>query len=160
MRPRRPVVTGIAAALAAALTGCAEVDSFQPHQVIPPDYRTTFVQVRSCRSSVEHDLVHILVRTSPEVAPVYETGPLPFAPGTVIVKEEYSDSRCSQLTAYTVMKKEKPGTDPAGGDWRWYKVDNLDRILLQGAGTKRCSSCHANNCGGSHPARDFTCALP
>lgn len=148
------------AAAALALAGCAEVDSFQPQQVIPPDYRTTFVQVRGCRSSVEHDLVNILVRTSPAVAAIYDTGPLPFPQGTVIVKEEYSDSRCTSLTAYTVMKKDKPGTDTAGGDWRWYKVDHLDRIIQQGAGTKRCSGCHANNCGGSHAARDFTCALP
>jgi hypothetical protein len=146
--------------VALALGGCAEVDSFQPQQILPADYRTTFVQVRGCRSSVEHNLEHIVVRTSPAVAPVYDRGPYPFPVGTVIVKEEYgSDNRCQFLTGYTIMKKEAPGTDSAAGDWRWFKLDSMDRVTMQGSATRRCSTCHAT-CTGMNPPRDFTCAEP
>ncbi len=135
------------------LVGCAEVDSPDPERVLPEKYRETFVEVLGCRPSIEHDLAHVIVRMSPELAPAYRGGPFPFPRGALVIKEQYgvSDARCSQLSGWTIMRKEAAGYHPAGGDWRWFKIDQRERILEDGK-IARCVKCHTG-C----KARDYVC---
>jgi hypothetical protein len=143
MRALAAFVLGLVAA-----GGCAQVDSPTPEKVLPADYKMTFVQVRDCRSSVEHDLAYVVVRARPEVVSVYNSGPYPFAAGTLLVKEQYADARCAQLSGYTVMRKE------AGGSWAWYRLDRIGTPIEQGK-VPRCIACH-ETC----TARDQTCSEP
>src|SRR4051794_26608224 len=103
----------LALALAA---GCAQVDSPNPEMVLPPDYRTSLVPVRSCRSSLYH-MNAVVVLTSPTLVNVYNGGPYPLAEGTLLVVEQYRDIGCMDLAGDAGMKKQAQGYDPAAGDW-------------------------------------------
>src|SRR5438045_6499698 len=105
-----------ALALAIVLTTCAQVDSPNPQVVLPSDYRTAFVQVVNCANSVDHGLIDVVVRVRSEDVARYASGPYPFPKGSLVVKEEYRSQGCTELTGYTVMRKEDPGYFPDGGD--------------------------------------------
>jgi hypothetical protein len=139
---------------ALATLACAEVDSPNPVEVLPDDYRTTFVEALGCRSSSSH-MNNILVRVHQDLQGVYETGPYPFPQGALVVKEEYRDPGCTDLTAYSVMRKEAPSSDPASGDWTFFKLDVRRRILEKNM--PRCVSCHAQP---TCRTRDRVCADP
>jgi len=133
---------------------CADVDAPQPADPLPVDYSSRFVEVLSCRISVEHGLAHVLVRAAPEHADNYRSGgAAPFPEGALIVKEQYADGQCRSLNGYTVMRKELAGYDPAAHDWKWSRLDRRQRLLEEGKLTA-CSRCHLRTC----PARDLTCA--
>jgi hypothetical protein len=142
-------------ALVVVGSACAEVDNPNPQMVLPGDYRTAFVQVRTCRNSVEHGLVNVVVRVRAEQKDLYEAGPYPFPQGSLVVKEEYRDSGCTDLTGYTIMRKEAGGYFAEGGDWQWFTLDPLGTTLKDGK-APTCSHCHA----ACKPSRDFLCAQP
>jgi len=146
----------IAANFIAILGGCAQVDSPNYEKVLPSDYRNAFVQVRGCRASIDHDLAYVIVRTRPEMASVYDSGPYPFPSGTLVVKEQYRDSSCQDLSGYTAMRKEGSGYFPAGADWQWYTLDTLERVVQNGK-VERCAGCHRQQCGDK---RDRMCTEP
>jgi hypothetical protein len=136
------------------LAACAQVDSPNPEMVLPVDYRTTYLPVRACRSSLDH-MVAIVVFTSPEVAGIYDSGPYPFPQGALVVVEQYRDTGCMDLREYAVMKKREEGYDPANGDWQWYRLDQRQHVIETGK-IARCATCH-NDCGNT---RDRVCAVP
>jgi hypothetical protein len=136
----------------AALGGCAQVDSPNAQVVLPATYRMDFAQVRSCRSSIDHDLANVVVRVRPDLIGTYNDGPYPFPQGALVVKEQYSDMACQSLSGYTVMRKEASGYFPAGGDWQYFKLDAYGTVVSSGKDA-RCAACHAM-CG---PTRDRTC---
>lgn len=143
----------LAGFMLAALVACGAAD--EPEDWLPGDFPARFVEVRSCRSSSEH-FPRIRIHAPADAAGPYDRGPYPFAPGTLIVKEEFSDGACSDLTGYTLMRKQTAGWDPRGGDWAYQRLDARGRVVKSEAGrdgTKRCVSCHAL-CG----TRDFVCA--
>jgi hypothetical protein len=146
-----------------AFAGCAQVDSPNPEIVLPDDYRTTFVEARSCRSTLEHASEvgagaesAVVIKVRPEMADLFEAGG-PFPEGALIIKEQYRDLQCTvaNLVSYTAMKKQKAGYDPAGGDWSWYRMDERSHVLLSGK-IATCITCHAV-CGKT---RDRTCVDP
>ena len=140
--------------VAVVLSACAEVDSPSPKMVLPGDYRTAFVPVRRCGPAVEHGLISVVVRVRAEQATLYDNGPFPYPAGSLVVKEEYRDSQCTDLTGYTVMRKEAAGYFPAGGDWQWFTLDSYGTVLKDGK-QPSCSTCHATLCGPKN--RDLTC---
>jgi hypothetical protein len=141
--------------LAALLVvGCAQVDSPNPEVVLPVDYLTSFVSVRACRPSLDH-MTAIVVRVPPAVVPIYDQGPYPFPAGTLLVKEQYRDPQCMDLTEYDIMKKRDAGYDAAGADWQYYRLDERQHVLETGK-VPRCVSCH-RSCGA---ARDRACTDP
>lgn len=146
--------------LALSLTlACAQVDSPNAPVVLPADYKATFMQVRDCRPSADHDLHHIVVRVKPELAAAYNAGPYPLPAGSLVVKEEFGDqdAQCQNLLGYTVMRKEAGGYFPAGGDWQYFTLDSLGAVLVGGP-QPRCASCHTSCPGGRD--RDRLCANP
>jgi hypothetical protein len=146
------------AVLALTLCACAEVDSPNPQMVLPSDYRTAFVQVSNCANSVDHGFVDVIVRVRSEDADRYRSGPYPFAQGSLVVKEQYSGQGCTELTGYTVMRKEAPGYFPAGGDWQWFTLDTFGAVLKDGR-SPACANCHATT-PSCAPAHDYTCPGP
>lgn len=141
--------------------GCAQVDSPNPEVVLPDDYRTAFVEVRSCRSTLEHASEvgagaesAVVIKVRPEVMALFEAGG-PFPEGTLIIKEQYRDLQCTALANYTAMRKQASGFDPSGGDWSWYRLDDRSHVTASGK-IAACISCHAA-CGRT---RDRTCVDP
>jgi hypothetical protein len=124
--------------------------------LLPVAYPARFATVRDCRSSGDHALAHILIKVEAGLEERYERGPFPLPAGTVIVKEEFADRDCTDLSGWTLMHKEAAGYDPQFGDWRWQRLDAARKVLEDGKIT-RCASCHA---APSCRARDFACAEP
>jgi hypothetical protein len=139
----------------AAFAGCAQVDSPNAAVVLPADYKMSFVTVRSCRASIDHDLANVVVRVRADLVDRYNGGPYPFPPGALVVKEQYSDSGCQSLSGYTAMRKEGSGYFAAGGDWQYFSLDAYGAVVTSGK-TARCAACHAV-CGA---ARDRMCTEP
>lgn len=124
--------------------------------LLPADYPAGFQEVRDCRSSVEHGLSHIVVKVGDTLAGRYDRGPYPFDPGTLVVKEEFSDAACTTLVGIALMSKQAPGFDPRFGDWRWQRLD-ASRALREDGPLPRCASCHT---AAACRRRDFVCADP
>lgn len=137
-------------AVNAALLGCA------PEPIFPASYRDSFVEVRDCRFSSEHDFTYIRVLTNPIAALPYKNDGNPLPVGSVVVKEEFASSDCrdSSLLRWRVMRKEAPGFDTQDGDWHWQWV-NADRsVRFDDKST--CISCHVRpEC----LARDHMCTV-
>lgn len=143
------------AALSAA--GCPdEPPGPNAQPLLPADYQTSYPIVRSCRTSVEHDLRFIVIRALAGTEQQYETGPFPRAPGTLIIKEEFSDRACADLVGWTLMQKQPEGYAASYGDWRWQRLDAGKQVLDDGL-IPRCAGCHA---APACRARDFACAEP
>jgi len=134
------------------LAGCGASDAF-----FPEDYATTFTPVASCVYSLDHDLGYVTIYVSPEAEADYCMMAVPGAPpagcgdgsctvpeGTLIVKEEYSDSACTDLTGYAAMRKEAPGEGSEGMDWTFQHLNKHFRS--KGLEIASCVSCHST-CG-------------
>jgi len=80
--------------LAITLCACGGGD---PASIVPDDYASSYVQVRDCRSSGDHDLNHIRVLADPRAVDAYRLRDRPFPTGAVVLKEEYdfSDDTCT-----------------------------------------------------------------
>jgi sugar lactone lactonase YvrE len=129
-----------------------------PEPILPEDYRSTFVEVRDCRFSLEHGGVYMRVLASPEAAEAYQNNENPLPVGSVIVKEEFRDDHCDEveeLLRWRVMRKEEPGFDPVDGDWHWQLLTPRREVVED---TKdSCISCHIQpDC----VLRDYMCTLP
>jgi hypothetical protein len=138
---------------AAAAVGCGDGGP-EPARGLPADYER-YVEVRDCRNSVDHGLTFIRVLVRDDLVRMYEAGPAPFPEGTVVVKAQYQDSRCQQLTGYTTVRKQAPGYFPAGSDWLWSDLDRDGRVSESGR-MQQCAACHQ----GCAASRDRMCADP
>jgi len=131
-----------------ALGGCPV------ERILPPDYAQTFMEVRNCRLSIEHEGYYIRVLTDPGSAQPYREQVPSLPVGSIVVKEEFtrSDCRPDSIARWSVMRKEPPGFDPQAGDWQWQRISKDGTIIANGKAT--CIGCHAR------PAclrRDFMC---
>lgn len=123
--------------------------------IFPLSYRNTFVEVRSCVFSIEHGGVSMRILANPIGAQAYRTNANPMPVGSVVIKEEYNHSDCSddsRLARWSVMVKKASGFDEHG-DWQWQWVRRDRTILADGKAS--CIGCHL------HPpcvARDYLCA--
>lgn len=120
--------------------------------LFPESYASSYVEVRSCRASADHDLHKIRILADPLALPTYMTRSGPFPDGALLVKEEYdfADGNCSdEIVEWTVMKK-------VAGTWQWQRV-NADRGVE--ADDARCINCHAA-CSRAPDGHDGTCAMP
>ena len=147
------------------MSGCgggSGVDATPPTPpVFPEDYSTTYQEVRDCRFSLDHDLQYIRVLASPDALEAYTGRTLPFPIGSILLKEQYSDSdtTCSgEILDFTVMQKLAVGAAPADLDWTWQKVKQSD-FTVEDEDIKRCTSCH-KDCGQPPVGYDGTCTMP
>jgi hypothetical protein len=148
-RARRPLRALLAGGLlGATLLACQGEGEDHAGDGLPAGYPEGFVEVRGCRTSVEHGLVRIRILAPAAAAPAYDRGPYPLPRGTVIVKEEFEDPACASRTGFALMHKDGAAAARPGG-WSWQRLDQRGAILESGA-LPACSSCHAR-----FAARDF-----
>ena len=127
--------------------------------LFPADYRDTYVEVRDCRQSADHDLDMIRVLADPLAAAPYMARDAPIPEGAILVKEEYDfgDFDCTgPIVKFAAMRRLAPGSDPDMLDWEWQRLDAARRVVVEDA--PRCVGCHT----GCEPpdAYEFTCAVP
>jgi hypothetical protein len=140
--------------------GCASDDEPAPAPLFPADYASSYVQVRDCRLSSEHDLSPIRVLSDPATAADYQSRMDGFAEGAVVVKEEYdfSDPDCTgDIQRWTVMVREPEGSSPDTLGWHWQKVDAARNVVTDNEA--RCVNCHTT-CGVPPEGYLGTCAVP
>jgi len=128
--------------------------------VFPADYAASYVQVRPCRSSPDHDLNHVVVFADPSAMVAYRMRDQPFPVGAVILKPEYdfSDDTCGEtIKQWTVMVKLAAGSSASTLDWHWQKVDAHGHVVTDNE--PRCYGCHAS-CGVPPDGYLGTCSVP
>lgn len=146
-------ITIVFAWFLASAAGCG--DDTEP--LFPPDFSASYQEVRDCRRSADHDLGYVRVLASPDALAAYTNRQEPFPPGAVVLKPEYADSACTDLTGYTVMHKEPAATMPDTGGWSWQRVTPARTVM--DIDPTRCVACHMS-CGVAPEGHDLTCALP
>lgn len=140
-----------AAAPVILLTGCPPPmpsgDAGPP--IVPADY-ASWNEVRDCRRSPDHDLAYIRVFASPDAEPVYVSREGAFPEGAVLLKLEYADPDCTDLSGMTAMAWR-------GGDWQWQEL-SAARVPFTES-TERCAGCH-EDCGEPPDGYLGTCTAP
>jgi hypothetical protein len=143
--------------LAIALCACGGGGSTS---IFPDNYASSYVQVRDCRSSGDHDLNHIRILADPLAVDAYRMRDRPFPTGAVVLKEEYdfSDDTCTgPIKQWTVMVQLAADTAASTLDWHWQKVDLHGDVVTDNE--PRCYGCHAT-CGVAPDGYKGTCAVP
>jgi len=131
-----------------------------PEPAFPEDYAASYIEVRDCRQSGDHDLNRIRILADPVAVDIYQNRDLPFPEGSVILKEEYEfdDMACAgPLKQWTVMVKLADGENPEQLDWRWQRVDAERQVAAENE--PKCYGCHTG-CTPEAGGYDFTCAMP
>lgn len=142
------------------LAVCACGGNGDETSLFPADYSSSYVQVRGCRASGDHDLNHVRVLADPRALDAYRMRDRPFPTGAVVLKEEYdfSDDTCTgPIRQWTVMEKLAAGTSSKALDWHWQKVDAHRDVVTDSE--PRCYGCHAT-CGVPPDGYQGTCAVP
>ena len=126
--------------------------------VFPEDFEASYIEMRDCRHSHEHELRYIRVLASPTAREPYAalTPEVPYPVGATLVKLEYDDEGCETVVGYTAMRKQPEGTVPAGKDWMWQKL-TVDREVTEGGAPRVCIDCHREHCAPPN-GYDLSCA--
>jgi hypothetical protein len=150
-------------ALAGVLAACPTDDTSDEGGVepdFPADYESSYVEVRNCRGSGDHDLNNIRILASPSALEPYQNRVEPFPVDAVVIKEEYDfgDMTCSgPIKQWTVMRRLADGSSPDTLDWAWQQVDAQRLVVDEDA--PRCVGCH-QSCGVEPDGYEWTCAMP
>ena len=146
--------------LLAACAACGGGDGGEQTSLFPADYAASYVAVRPCRPSADHDLNNVTVLADPAAAAVYRARDRPFPTGSVVLKAEYEfgDTACTgPIQQWTVMVQLAAGSAPATLDWHWQKVDASRAVLTDDE--PRCIGCHTA-CGVAPDGYAGTCSAP
>ena len=141
-----------------AILGCGGGGGEQPE--FAENYAASFVEVRDCRSSSDHDLHQIRILADPSAVDAYMLRDRAFPDGAVVLKEErdFGDIDCTgPILQWTVMVQLAAGSSPATLDWHWQKVDASRHIVTDDE--PRCIGCHTD-CGKPPDGYLGTCAVP
>ena len=141
-------------------TACPADDAPKIEPDFPADYQDTYVEVRDCRGSGDHELNNIRILASPTALDAYLGRDQPFPEGAVVLKEEYEfgDLDCSgPIKQWTVMRRLPDDSAPDLLDWTWQQVD-LEREVVD-LDAPRCVGCH-QACGVPPDGYEWTCAVP
>lgn len=129
--------------LATSACGGDDDTSFEP--LFPEDYATSYVEVRDCRTSSEHDLNKIRVLADPASSQAYLDRMEEFPVGAVLLKEEYdfADEDCSgDIKQWTVMVRMPTDSSPDTLDWTWQEVGVAGNV--ESEDSPGCINCHAS----------------
>jgi hypothetical protein len=144
------------------LSGCpnddGNDDAVEPD--FPADYASSYVEVRNCRPSGDHNLNTIRILASPSALAPYQDREDPFPLDAVVLKEEFDfgDSDCSgPIKEWTVMRRLETGSSSETLDWHWQRVGADRRVLDENK--PLCIGCH-QGCGVAPDGYDWTCAMP
>lgn len=151
----------VLASLALVLVGCdGHEDDVGPEPDFPADYAASYVEVRGCRGSGDHELNNIRILADPAALGPYQSRGAPFPVDAVVLKEEYDfgDLACEgPIKQWTVMRRLPTGSAPDTLDWSWQRVDVQRRVFDVDAA--RCVGCHTG-CGVAPDGYEGTCAVP
>jgi Cytochrome P460 len=156
-----PLMLGMLGML--AMSGCPSDDGDDeggPEPDFPADYAGSYVEVRNCRGSGDHDLNNIRILASPSALAPYQDRVEPFPVDAVVLKEEYDfgDITCEgPIKQWTVMRRLPDGSSTDTLDWAWQRVDLQREVVDEDA--SRCIGCH-QGCGMAPDGYDWTCAMP
>lgn len=159
MRRFSKVVRGLLLAPLMVASGCPGDDE-GPEPDFPAEYADSYVEVRNCRGSADHDLNNIRILASPSALAPYQDRMEPFPVDAVVLKEEYEfdDPTCEgPIKQWTVMRKLAEGSSPDTLDWTWQTVDLERNVVDQDEAS--CFGCHAG-CGVAPDGYEGTCAIP
>ena len=154
------MMVSVARALACLglVVSCGDGKPVEP-AAFPPEFRSTYQEVRDCRFSLEHDLMHIRVWASPDAVDVYLNRVGLFPAGAILVKEEFDedDTECRELVDYTAMIRLPLDSAPADLDWRWQRASPDFAVIEDDV--RGCPMCHID-CGAPPAGYEGTCAMP
>jgi hypothetical protein len=125
--------------------------------LFPADYASSYVEVRNCRASTDHDLTRVRVLAAPDTAAAYMGRDEPFDPGALVLKAEYdyADTSCEgEIASWTLMRRLVEGSSPQTLDWEWQDVDADRRVVS--TNDSRCVGCHTA-CGMPPGGYQGTC---
>lgn len=145
-------------ALLALVAACSDPEPAPDKAAFPADYADTYVEVRDCRKSADHELEFVRILADSSARAPYQERVGDFPDGAVVLKEQYdvADDTCSGLISqWTVMVKNRAATERLG--WDWQRVDAERRVVASNLAS--CSGCH-QACTGSGGGYDATCADP
>jgi hypothetical protein len=156
--PIRAALLPTSAIVVALLAGCGD-DTAPGEPFFPADYRGTYVEVRNCRQSADHDLHMIRVLADPLAVGPYTTRDAGIPEGAVLVKEEYDfgDFDCTgPIVKFTASRRLAPESAPDDLDWEWQRLDPSREVVFEES--PRCVACHT----GCEPPDGYegTCAVP
>ncbi|MFT3712316.1 MAG: cytochrome P460 family protein [Archangium sp.] len=129
----------------------------EPEPSFPADYAKSYVEVRGCRPSSEHDSHLVRILASPSALGPYRDRDAGFPEGAVVLKEErdFGDVACTgPVLQWTVMTRRADG---GVNGWYWEQVSPQRHVSNQNA--SRCTGCHAG-CGVAPDGFEGTCAVP
>ena len=137
---------------------CSAKDYTCGGPLFPPDFLDSYILVRECRLSVEHNLTYVRVYVDSTGAQSYLNGTYPLPVGTVSVKTMADNEQCDGgIVEYAVMVKGSAGTAPSTNDWIWQSVNSDRSVRLSGTIFEgACISCHEDCTKG----RDYMCTDP
>ncbi|MCA9620462.1 MAG: cytochrome P460 family protein [Myxococcales bacterium] len=153
-------------ALALLLGGCKGETETEtkpdpgPEPAFPEDYAASYVEVRDCRQSGDHDLNIIRILADPAALGPYRDRTAPFPEGAVVLKEEFEfdDVTCEgPIKQWTVMVRLADGAATDQLDWRWQRVTPTREVAAEDEA--RCSACHSG-CTPAAGGYEWTCAVP
>jgi hypothetical protein len=126
--------------------------------IFAADYAATFVEVRDCRQSIDHDVRPIRIVADPAALVPYRDRAVVFPEGAVVLKEEYAmaDPDCAaEPIEWTVMRRLASATTEDLG-WEWQRVDAERNVTENEA--RACAGCH-EDCVPPD-GYEGTCAVP
>jgi hypothetical protein len=153
------LLAALLCAIGLAALRCGEEASDGPEPLFPADYAASYTEVRSCRSSTEHELNNIRVLADDAALAAYRDRQADFPEGSVVLKEEYgfADSTCSgEVVRWTLMARLASGSSPQTLDWYWQDMDGERRVLSEN--DSRCIGCH-QGCGNPPEGYRGTCTV-
>lgn len=120
----------------------------------PADWDTTLVEVSPCTQSGDHSgrFVRILITAGQETT--YRTKSGTFPEGTLVLKPEYADERCTDLEELTAMSKapaDAKASPTLALGWWWQSMS--PDLKVNERPLESCISCH-RTCAGRF---DATC---
>jgi hypothetical protein len=128
-----------------------------PAPAFPSDYAQSYVEVRECRRSTEHNLSNVRVLADPASAGAYLNRDQDLAEGAVIVKAEYDDAACEgEIARWTVMVRDAERSSADTLDWYWQDVDERRNVVSEN--DSRCVGCHTG-CGVAPEGYQGTCSV-
>ena len=133
------------------LSACGETEFvYNSASFFKQDYETSYTKISDCTKSPTHGGDYVKVFADSNAAQAYSGGD-PVKEGGVVVKPQYADDGCTELTSIKAMRKGPAGTAPDKGDWEWQDVGEDGSISSEGQ-LGGCISCHTG-C----PLGDFRC---
>ena len=115
---------------------------------IPEDFESTYKKVHECSPSAHPAANYIVTWLSPDSIPTWDeigngNNDVDFPKGSAIVKSQYENDKCTQLTAYTIMVKTDVKEGAKDGGWKWQFVDQYGQCNNCDAGAG-CAGCHSS----------------